>query len=148
MLGNQLTLLAAMTINQPYKMALWSSLAVTKLKIWYQVHLKTSKCKDLQLHKAVAAIPKEAKEAQEDNKLRSEDSSMQFTGGECQYKVMEITQSTKMEKDFWQRYSRISIPDKLHSIHRIMLITWIWHMHKWICKIEVETPAETMVEIS
>lgn len=75
-------------------------------------------------------IHKEDREAQEVNKLKSEDSFTQCTEEACRYKEMVIMQSIKTVKDSWQRYSKINTPDKLLSILRIMLIIWITHMDK------------------
>lgn len=69
-------------------------------------------------------IRKEDREAQEDSKLKLEDSSTQYMEEECRYKETVVMRSIKTVKDSWRRYSKINILDKLLSILRIMLTIW------------------------
>ena len=86
-------------IHQLLITVLWFNLAPIKFKIWLLAPLKQLTCRDLQLLK-VDQILKEDREAQEANKLKSEDSFMQCTEEVCPYKETVIMPSIKTEKDF------------------------------------------------
>ena len=108
---------------------LWFSHVPIKCRDWLLVQRRRWICRDHRLLK-VEPIRKEDKEAQEDSKLRYEDSSTQYMGEVCRYKETVDMRLTKTARDSWQRYSKINTPDKLRFILRITLTTWTTPMDR------------------